>query len=390
MSRDRPDLLRLLVRMVSAPDLDRSRRVLAPVADQDAGRLLLLARAHGVEAWLAACVPPSWPSQVLADVQAQRLAFLGALAQQRALLSQVGQALDTAAIPWAALKGLALADRVYPRADLRHGVDVDVLVRGQDLGRALDALEAASLVLLDRNWPLLRALEVGELRLRASSGVLLDLHWHLLNDRALRGQFSVSAAAMVDRAVAVPGAGYRRLADVDDIVQVGLHAALSGANRLVWLLDVDLLARQPDLDWTAVVLRARAAGAAPALALVLDRCQAVLGTPVPAGAVVRLAGPTWRALCSAVRRRQVLAADPAAPSLARALSRAARRDTPASLAALMAHGVSWTASWTARWMPYGRRPAPTWLDPQHPTSALHDVPSAADRAGYLERVALSD
>lgn len=381
MKPGRSDLLHVLVRMVTAPDLEGSRLALAAVESCDAGTLVRLARAHGLEAWLTARAPPTWPEGLLREIRAQRLAFVAATARQRALVGGVSAAFAVADIAWVVLKGLALGDQVYPRPDLRHGVDVDVLVRPHDFERALDALSTAGLVLVDRNWPLLRALEVGEVRLRSPSGVLLDLHWHLVNDRDLRGRFSLSAEVLVGRAV-VGGDTYRRLDDIDQVIAVGLHAALSGGNRLLWLLDMDLLVRQTDLDWGTLEVRGREAGAGPALALVLDRCQALLGTPVPTGVISRLGGPVWWAWCRWVRRRSPLADDPSVPSLARAASRAARPRAVASVRALASHAVTWAADRNGD-------DGPAWLDPDQPGSALYDVDSPTDRAAYLRSIARS-
>lgn len=380
MSRSRPDLLRNLVRMVTAPDLDASSMVLREVRPSDARTVVLLARAHGVEAWLSACVPSTWPGEIVSGARRQRLAFLAALARQRALLTVLCESFADADVPWVVLKGLALADRVYPRPDLRYGVDVDVLVPPRHFERALNALHSEGLLLLDRNWPLIRALEVGELRLRCANGLLVDLHWDLLSNRSLRRRFTLPVSGLLARAV-IGGSGwpYRRLDDVDEVLHVSLHAALAGGNRLLWLLDVDRLLRQPEVDWGQLAARAREAGCERAVALVFERCRAHLGTPIPVEVLVRLGGHVWRTWCAWVDHRAPLPDDPLAPSLARATSRAVRPGTVASFGALAGHAAAWAVH------RHGEQTAP-WLDPDHPTSAMHDVDSSQDRTAYLQRV----
>src|SRR6185437_16415495 len=165
-----------------------------------------------------------------------------------------------AGIDWLVLKGPALAHSVYPRPDLRHYVDLDLLVSPADFGALLAVLEAAGYQLVDRNWPLLARDLPGELRLRSPRGVLLDLHWSIFNDAGRRASFSAPTAALLAdrRELSV---GFPALSATDQLVHAGIHAALSGANRLGWLLDVQLAAATA--DWPAVVGAARRIGAGP-------------------------------------------------------------------------------------------------------------------------------
>src|SRR5262249_5413405 len=134
---------------------------------------------------------------------------------------------------WLVLKGPALAHSVYPRPDLRQGVDLDVLVPPARFGDVLVALEAAGFTLLDRNWPLVAARVPGELRIRAPQGVLVDLHWAVLDDPALHRPFRLPVPGLLERARWLDRAGCCALSAVDQLVHLGVHGALSGANRLV-------------------------------------------------------------------------------------------------------------------------------------------------------------
>ena len=383
------DLLAGLVRMISAataaPALDAvvmSRAVLATVAPDDAASLVEVARDHGVEAWVAASAPPSWPVEVLADLRAQRHRFAAARARQQALLEDLSSAFLAADVPWLVLKGRAIADRVYPRPDLRFGVDIDVLVEPASFGRAVAAAQGVG-KLVDVNWPLVHRLQVGELRVLSRNGTTIDLHWHLLNDRLLRDRFDLPTAALIERLVPSEDGTYRRLGPLDELVHVCLHAATSGANRLMWLVDVDRLVRHDRVDWPGLVAAARGARAAAAVALVLSRSRRVLGTPVPEPVLRQLAGSGWAVACALAERTRADGLDvvPSGPSLGRAMARSARGGLADSLATLARHGAQFVAG--AR---HSGAPA-RWLDPADPTSAMYEVESAADRDAYLALVA---
>ena len=167
---------------------------------------------------------------------------------------------------------------------LRSYVDLDIAVRPTDVGRAVEALEAAGCTLLDANWPLLTELDVKELFVEGRSGGAIDLHWGLGG--------SVGTAAPLDRLLARAveieegtGVRYLTLAPWDFAVEVAVHAALSGGHRLVWLTDL-----RGALDHAARVGSGRFArtggervGRWPAVDLMVRRAHRIIGMPVPPG-----------------------------------------------------------------------------------------------------------
>lgn len=347
---------------------------------EQAGGLTGLAREHGVEAWLAGCAPltePAW-----AELAEQRPRFLAAQARSLAAVRDFGALAEPAGIDWLVLKGPALAHSVYPRPDLRHYVDLDLLVPPADFGRLLALLEDAGYQLVDRNWPLLARDLPGELRLRSPRGVLLDLHWSIFNDAGRRAAFSAPTARLLAGRRRLP-AGFPALSATDQLVHAGIHAALSGANRLGWLLDVHLAAASA--DWPAVVATAREIGAGPSLAVVLGRTSRLLAGSVPAGVLAELAGGrSWLALAGALDRLSPLQPDPTRPALARSMARSVRATGPASARELVRHAWLWLRSGAGR-----RYVRPPWLDADNPASAMREVPDPVARASYLAAVAAS-
>lgn len=346
---------------------------------EQAGRLIALAREHAVEAWLAGCAPLTEPAWI--ELAEQRPRFLAAQARSRAAVRDFGGLADPAGIDWLVLKGPALAHSVYPRPDLRHYVDLDLLVPPADFGRLLELLEDAGYHLVDRNWPLLARELPGELRLRSPRGVLLDLHWSIFNDAARRATFRAPTAALLADRRLLP-AGFPALSATDQLVHAGIHAALSGANRLGWLLDVHLAATGP-IDWSSVVAAAQRIGAGPSLAVVLDRTSRLLATSVPAGVLAELAGGrNWLLVAGALDRLSPLQPDPTRPALARSVARSLQPTGSASARELVRHAWLWLRSGAGR-----RYVRPPWLDSDNPASAMAEVPDQAARVSYLAAVA---
>lgn len=197
-----------------------------------------------------------------------------------AALQELGALLgDT---PWATFKGPVLSEHAHPVPGIRTYNDVDVLVDPS-------SLRHVSRLLLDAGWrvadyrDMLRNPTVpGETNWQSPSGVFFDVHWSLLNSAARRQQHDVPSDEVLRRRVPVRLGPDRvwALDPVDALVHVCLHAALSGANKLVYLVDVDRLSRA-GVEWHAVAARAREWRAEAQVDLVLGRARRVLGTPVP-------------------------------------------------------------------------------------------------------------
>jgi len=97
-------------------------------------------------------------------------------------MRQAGEAFAEAGIPWVTIKGADLAARVFAHPCERALTDVDILVKGRDLGRALACLgELGWLQEGERDLDPAALLE-GEryvLTVGANSGVLVELHYRL-------------------------------------------------------------------------------------------------------------------------------------------------------------------------------------------------------------------
>lgn len=232
-------------------------------------------------------------------------------------LERLTPVLEETGVPWVAFKGPVLASTVYERPDLRSYNDLDVLVDPAGLGDVLHALDRHGAQLVDRNWKLIAHDRRGEMTLLLPHGTPLDLHWSMINDARIRQQLHLDTRDILDRRV------YRRvgrpevptLEPHDRLVHLAVHAALSGGYRLLWLADMDrALTFCAD---GALVQRMKETGTGLLVAAALERCNRVLGTPLPA----LVGGRSWRALLrqvDAVRSPVLAFTGPSGQSIVRA------------------------------------------------------------------------
>lgn len=322
------------------------------------------------------------PQAVELAEEAQRAGLQ--LVRAGADLARLTAVLATAGVEVTAVKGPALVAQAYRTPGDRGCGDLDVLVAPVDLGPALGLLEAAGYRSLDQNWSRMRELLVGQVRLRSPSAGVVDLHWHLLNDRALRQRFDLGhdvwAAARAP--LQVGGTTVHALQLPLALVHVGLHAALSGAHRLVWLQDVAAFQGRPDLDWDAVVRTARRVGAGPALALVLQRARSV-GGDTPAGVLSDL-DPVgaWRAVAAATDRLAPPGVDVGRGSVGQLVARSSRPTGAASLREVVRRTAAWARPGARR----GALTAAELFDPTSATSMSHPSGGPEGRRAYIAAV----
>lgn len=390
MTLSRRGLGRMLLATVVETGRDRSE-LHATLVRRPGILLVHAADRHGIIGYLreAADQAPYVDAEVAAllDRAYQRAVHthLRALAD----LALVGRVLDGAGVPWAAVKGPVLAETVYARFDLRAYRDLDVLVAPTAFPDALRALEAAGAVLYDRNWTLLRSGMKGQVHLTLPQGSFCDLHWHLLHDREERDVYRLPSTALLRRArrVVLGGLSVSSLDPVDAFVHLAVHACLSGADRLVWLKDLDQTLRRVPPPWDGVVARARSAGAGPAVAAMLRLVGRVLGTPLPIGVVDALdPRGAWTeivALAGRIAPPQLATGD---GSLLRLVARSTRPTLVDSLRELSSRSAAWarhprSSSWEARM---------ELRDPSHEDSALYPSGGASGRRAYLDAVVAAD
>ncbi len=387
---DGPGLGRLLLATLTATGQDLTE--LHEMLSRRAGISLVNAAArHGIIGFLreAARQAPNLHAEVAALLDDAYEHAAHTHLRTLADLALLGRVLDAASVPWAVVKGPVLAETVYPRFDLRAYRDLDVLVAPAAFPDALRALEAAGAVLYDQNWTLLRAGMKGQVHLTLPHGSFCDLHWHLLHDRQVRDVYTLSSSALLRRArrAVVGGVAATVLAPPDAFVHLALHACLSGADRLVWLKDLDETVRRVPLSWDEVVSRAKAAGAGLAVAAVLGLVGRVLATPLPAGVVDALdPRGVWQGIVALAARLSPPQRATGDGSTLRLVMRSTRPTLTSSLREVAARSAAWSrhprsSSWEARM---------ALRVPSRADSARYPSGGASARAAFLDAVAAAE
>jgi len=222
------------------------------------------------------------------DSGAHHLALLAEVAG----LSRIFSECD---IPWLVVKGPVLAELSYSDPGLRSSLDLDIVVRPEDLGAALAAVEAGGGMILQRNWPLLERLRLGQIVVRLPLGSFGDIHWHLVNTPFARDRYRLVMSELFDRRrrVWLGPLEVDTLDEIDSVLHLCLHAALSGGHLLVWLKDIEQsLSRGgacTEPDWDVLVERSHRYRLNLVAAVMLERTRLVLDAAIPAEVIETLA-----------------------------------------------------------------------------------------------------
>lgn len=300
-------------------------------------RLVSMSVHHGVAGYVRLAAERSSDPSVLAALDGAglgdicRTQFARHVRLNSELLA-LGDRLSQSRVPWAAMKGPVVSEELHRRPDLRSSIDLDVLVPPDHLGDAISVLQDGGCRLLERNWPLARRVLPGQLHLLTPAGTPVDLHWHVIHSRRARMDLAISTEALLDRVrlVRLPGGEVPALDNVDTVVHLCVHAAQSGGDRLIWLVDIDRALATTSLD--EVVDRALELGVGPPVEIMLRRTRKVLGTPVASSQLRRLVPEvSWRAVSEVSACLPQVHRARGGGSVARLVARAARSDTTTSL-----------------------------------------------------------
>ncbi len=213
-------------------------------------------------------------------------------------LARIAAALAAIGMPIALLKGAATGRTVYGSPAARLVNDLDLLIPAagaEEARRAVAALGYAAHGPLGSGrlgrW---QRRYRSELQLVCTNpdrrGLLVELHWSLVELPYYVERIPMADVWATTRPVeGLPGASIPDAATL--LLHSCAHLALHHSRnlRLLWLVDVDRLARWDALDWEAVTARAERWGLGLATQAALEVTAAWLGTPLPAGAMARLA-----------------------------------------------------------------------------------------------------
>ena len=207
------------------------------------------------------------------------------LVYSRQLLNTVA-ALEAAGVEAVAFKGPALAVQAYRHLGLREFSDLDIVVRRADLARAAAVLEALDFRATDRETVLERAfpaLQNHYLFLPPESDrAPIELHCEAIPWRYV-APFDTDRLLRRSQSVALSGGVVRSFSPEDLVLVLATHGAKHGWRRLAWVFDVaGLIARNPNLDWDAVLAQARDLGLRRTLSVALRLVSDLVGDRLPA------------------------------------------------------------------------------------------------------------
>jgi hypothetical protein len=293
----------------------------------------LLAQLHGLPEMRRA------PDEVRAVIREAARHVLTDQMRIEADLRVLAEALDSVGATWAVVKGPVLSEYWYAVAGQRMFLDLDVVVHPAHFGRALEALQAAGALLVDRNFTHALRQKRAELSLLLPWGTALDLHWHLLNTPELRDELPLSVAEILGRRIWVSVGALRipTFGATDTLFHLCLHTVLSGGQKLLWYRDIEQVAASRGVDWEALARRASAARASLLVAVALQRARHLAAAPVPPGFERRVSrgGALWRSSIKLLDVIRPLGGPTGRPLSGRLAVKASRHDTRTSLRALV-------------------------------------------------------
>jgi hypothetical protein len=194
--------------------------------------------------------------------EAQAVAFRN-LAQMQELFRVVGE-LEAHDIPVISFKGPLLAQVAYGDVTYRRFVDLDILVRRDDISRAKECLKQAGYSpyrQLDAQQESKHiATQRGYEFVHDERRSLVELHWSFFFEIY---DFDLDPDAVWDRhhSVRVGGMCVRTMSPEDLLIYLCAHGTKHRWTQMKWVTDVaELVRSHPDLDWATVEDRARSIG----------------------------------------------------------------------------------------------------------------------------------
>ncbi len=278
------------------------------------GRVLTAAEAEGLAPALGFALRADPPAEMPGAVRDRLSRHLAdGRARHLKISRELGRLLRVFAgegVPVIPLKGLALAETLYPDPVLRPSSDLDLLVRPEAVLAVDGLLQSLGYRRLAdaHSWSFDLAYDRATLYI-APDGVPVDLHWALLSDPRYAWN-EREGLTVWDRAVKIRVAGEEvlGLCPEDLLLYLAAHLAVHHAlTGLLWYWDLALLMERwhDRLDWPVVLERACRWRARSALYFALRGCESFFGISAPAGvtASLRPRNPRAEVLDRLVRHR---------------------------------------------------------------------------------------
>ncbi|WP_245261543.1 nucleotidyltransferase family protein [Ancylobacter sp. FA202] len=212
------------------------------------------------------------------------------------------KAFDAAGIGAVFFKGALVGQRAYGSVAVKHGKDIDFLVRPDDLAATFALLAGEGYQPVFPQAPLtpakidaLRAFQIEAVMVDPACGVQLEPHWRLTENRRLLPLAPLLAGA--GKRESLGGVAIRGFHPDDEFAYLCVHGVRSGWFRLKWLADLHaLLAGLPEEERLRLYRHAERRGAGPAALLAFGLCREMFGLPVPAALARPVEAPLQKAM----------------------------------------------------------------------------------------------
>lgn len=246
-----------------------------------------------------------WPKEFCETVRKTNYMFSLYNGQREIYVTQLLSGLRASGTQVIVLKGWAYIQTIYSgELGVRFCIDIDLLVRPEDLKKATVLLAQLDYQAVDESWPGYAERYLGAQTYYSkqdANSLLVGFHWGLLNRPAYNPR-QVNMAELFARArpLDVAGINILELSFEDQIVYGCAHLALHHryTHALYSYYELAALIRQagPNPDWDAILVRARDWRCIIPLQRVLARLEKLWPGLVPAVALqqVRLLRPVFK------------------------------------------------------------------------------------------------
>lgn len=223
--------------------------------------------------------------------------------QKRSSLLKILNRLERQDIETVVLKGNALVHTIYHDESLRTFTDIDLLIPRSSLPAAKAVMIELGYRLATGIYPVADELneEQGcEWTYVDGDGVIVEIHWDLLDRQS---PFSTDPAALIERSVPflLDGRPVQALTVEDELVHLCIHQFKHHWQRLRDICDINEIASQTEVDWSAVLERSRESGADKCMLYTLMFAKDILDSPVPSPVIEQL----WRRVNPGIAARSI-------------------------------------------------------------------------------------
>ncbi len=278
----------------------------------DWDRLIYLARGHGLVPLLHKNLEAVCPNQIPVPYREQISAEAKKTAARNLLLTtellELLELFETNGIAVMPYKGPAVAIQVYHDLRLRGFLDLDILIRRDDLDRIRDLIIArgykSQIEMTAAKQRAIFRSECDQVFTRSDGKIVLEIHWAITPPFF---SFALDTDRLFERSVRMDMLGRNVLAlSPEDLL---LILCVNGTKDIWGRLEIsccvaELLRNHPHLRWTEVLEESRRLGAERMLLLGLYLARDLFQAPLPGAVTDRMARlPKLRTMAEKVYRR---------------------------------------------------------------------------------------